>query len=59
MRNYMEKIRDGLKNRLMELTHLLQSKCLALADNVESKASFLNLIGDVLRYQIHLTKEES
>lgn len=58
MRNYLDKVKDGLKSRLNELTYLLENKCLPLAENAESKASFLNLIGDLIRYQIQLYKEE-
>jgi len=46
MRNYVEKLRESTKLRLVELVTLLQTYCLPLVVNAESKAFFLNLIGD-------------
>lgn len=56
MRQYIEKLKDEAKMKMVEILQLLQTSCLAQAENRETKAFFLSLIGDFYRYQIELIR---
>ena len=46
MRFYLERQKEELRAKLMRIVQMLQSNCLPNAENAESKAFFLNLVGD-------------
>ena len=54
IKTYNERLKEELKAKLVEIVQMLQSSALPNAKNVESKAFFLNLIGDFCRYQVEL-----
>ena len=58
MRFYLERQKEELRAKLMRIVQMLQSSCLPNADNAESRAFFLNLVGDFYRYQVELMKVE-
>ncbi len=57
IKNYCERLRDETKTILVEIVQMLQQTCIANAKNIESRAFFLNLLGDFYRYQIELIPE--
>ena len=46
MRFYLERQKEELRAKLMRIVQMLQANCLPNADNAESRAFFLNLVGD-------------
>ena len=46
MRFYLERQKEELRAKLMRIVQMLQASCLPNADNAESRAFFLNLVGD-------------
>lgn len=58
IKTYNERLKEELKVKLVEIVQMLQSSALPNAKNVESKAFFLNLIGDFCRYQVEMITAE-
>ena len=58
MRHYLERQKDELRQKLTQIVQMLQTSCLPNSGHQESKAFFLNLIGDFYRYQIELIPVE-
>ena len=58
IKNYCERLKDETKTTLVEIVQMLQQTCIANAKNIESRAFFLNLLGDFYRYQLELLAPE-
>lgn len=58
MRFYLDRQKDELRVKLGQIVTMLNTHCMAHAENAESRSFFLCMIGDFYRYQVEMIKVE-